>query len=230
MSKGLSLCLALLFAATVVVRADEYKPITNAGASNLMFTFGGLSTLAAGPFLTSTAGGTGSAGITVFGAGYRYFLANELAIRGTLGLVMNSTTTKSSNAGWSDATSSQTGVMIGAGIEKHMAAASAVSAHMGALLGFLMGSSKNTPSHSPTGSESSSTLSGSDLAISVYAGAEWFFNSAMSLGAEYQFGFVTSGSTSKTNSGGTEVSTDGPSQTVIGTNSVNAILNVYIGR
>ena len=230
MSKGLSLCMALLLATALVARADDNKPITNAGASNLMFTFGGLSSLAAGPIITATGGGTGNAGIQVAGVGYRYFLANELALRGTLGLVMSSTTAKSSSTGFSDHTSSGTGVMIGAAVEKHMAAASSVSAHMGALVGFLLGSSKDTPSHASGQSDASTTYKGTDLSLAVYAGAEWFFNSAMSLGAEYQFGFVTSSSTSTYDNGSSSTSTDGPSQTVIGTNSVNAILNVYIGR
>lgn len=230
MSKVLALCVALIIGASVIVRAEDYKPVTNAGAHNLMFTFGGLASMAANPFLTVPAGNANNPILNVFGGGYRYFLANELALRGTLGLVMNSSTTKASNTGWTDATTSATGFLIGAGIEKHFVTTSEVSAHAGASVTFLTGSAKNIASHDPSQQESSTKNSGTDIGIQLYGGMEWFFTSMMSIGAEYQFGYTSSGSSVTSTSGGKETTTDGPSQTAIGTSCVNAILNVFLGR
>ena len=225
MLKRLSLCCALLFTASLLARADDNKPLTNQGASYMGFTVTGLTNMAAGPITTSpirNAGGTGSANIPVYGLGYRLFIANDMAIRATLGVVMSSTTTKGTNGG-ADVTDSKTGLQLGGGIEKHMAATNALSGYMGAQFGYLMGSDKNGTSANST------TNSGHDLTIGVFMGGEWFFHQAMSLAAEYAFGILMSGSTS-TSESTTSTSTDGPSWFAFGTQSVGIGLNVYIGK
>ena len=130
----------LLLTAATAARAQDNTPITNTGARNLMFSFGGLSTMTAGPYLATKAGGTGdSAGlIPTYGIGYRYFLNNNLALRATLGFAMNNNDTKGTN-GNSDATTDATAFGIGAGVEWHMAPVAAVSPYAGAELGFLTG-------------------------------------------------------------------------------------------
>lgn len=226
MLKRLSLCCALLFTASLLARADDNKPLTSQGASYMGFTLTGLTNMAAGPITTSpirNAGGTNTnVNIPVYGLGYRLFISNDMAIRATLGLVMSSTTTKGTDGG-ADVTDSKTGLQIGGGIEKHMAATNALSGYMGAQFGYLLGSDKNGTSSSST------TQSGHDLTIGVFMGAEWFFNQAMSLGAEYAFGMLMSGGTTTTSST-TSVSTDGPTWFAFGTQSVGIGLNVYIGK
>ena len=235
MSKRLTLCCALLCTAALAVRADDHTPITTAGSSYLLFTFVGLGNMAAGP-LQAPANplgvGSSNAGIPVYGAGYRYFIANDLAIRGTVGLALNSRTAKVKDN--TDSTESWTGIQIGAGIEKHMAATSAFSGYMGGGVAFLSGSHKQTPSHASSGQDMPTTTSGSDLSLSVFGGVEWFFTQSISLNAEYDFGAVfSSGSQTTTTSNGTsttQTTNDLPSGTFFGTQSVGVGLNVYIGR
>ncbi|HET7152128.1 MAG TPA: hypothetical protein VFJ29_00025 [Candidatus Kapabacteria bacterium] len=236
MFKRTLMFVVVLLTATVLAYAEDNAPITNSGASNLMFTFGGLSSLAVGSFMNpnNTNGGAGGTAtlIPTYGVGYRYFLSNNMDLRATLGIVLNNTTTKAQASGFSDGTDDKTAFGIGAGIEWHMTPLASVSPYWGAEVGFLTGSDNQTftaPSGVSAGTQKNS---GSTLGISVHAGAEWFFNQAMSLGAEYRFGFTTSSGTvtSQAQGSSTSTSNDSPSVTAIGTNAVSVILNVYLGK
>lgn len=231
MLKRIALCgVALLTVASLTVRAEDTKPITNAGASNISFIFGGLSSLALGPALSQTAGGTGTSVAPVYSVGYRRYIADELALRATLGVTINNQTTTKTN--FTDATDDATAFLIGAGIEKHMGTGP-VSGYFGGQVGFLTGTRK-VVSARPTSSsagESSSTYSGTDILVGGMAGAEWFFNSYMSLACEYQLGLVLSSSKVESVSAGTSnPSQDGPSQTAVGTSVAGMGINIYIGR
>jgi opacity protein-like surface antigen len=212
-------------------------PITNSGASNLMFSFGGLSTMTAAPFLNPLntnggAGGTSGTLIPTYGVGYRYYISNNMALRATLGIVLNNSTVKASASGFSDSTDDKTAFGIGLGLQWNMPHIASVSPYWGVELGFLTGSD-NTTSSAPSGTSAGTfKTSGSTFGVSVHAGAEWFFNSAMSLGAEYRFGFISSSGTitSQPQGSSTSTSTDSPSLTAIGTSAVSVILNVYIGK
>src|SRR5579863_3682696 len=173
MFKRTVMFVVMLFTAAVIARAEDNMPITNSGASNFMFSFGGLGNLAAGPFLTQSAGGTSSSLIPTYGVGYRYFISNDMAIRATLGVVLNNTTNKGLT-GFSDGTNDQTAFGIGAGVQWHMHPMASISPYAGAEVGFLTGSTKVTPSVASGNSAPVTTTSGSDFGISVHAGAEWF--------------------------------------------------------
>ncbi len=231
MLKRIALCgVALLTVASLTVRAEDAKPITNAGASNISFIFGGLSSLALGPALSQTAGGTGTSINPVYAIGYRRFISDGLALRATLGVNVSNQTTTATN--FTDATDDRTAFLIGAGVEKHMGTGP-VSGYFGGQIGYLMGSRKVVAARPSTSSagETSTTYSGSDLLIGAMAGAEWFFNTYMSLACEYQLGVVLSSSKVESVSGGTSNPTqDGPSQTAFGTSAAGMGINIYIGR
>jgi hypothetical protein len=231
MLKRIALCgVALLTVASLVARAEDAKPITNAGASNLSFAFGGLSTLALGPVLSQTAGGTGNGLAAVYSVGYRYFIANEMAVRASFGVTMNNKTATAKDM--TDATDNTTGFLVGVGIEKHMVSGP-ITGFFGGQLGFLSGSRKQVSARATasTAGESSQSSSGTDIVVAGMAGAEFFFNSYMSLGCEYNFGLVLSSSSTESVTNGTSnPAVDGPSQTAIGTNAVGMGINIYIGR
>lgn len=225
MSNRLLLCCALLCATALIARADDNKPITNSGAANLSFTFGGLNTLAAGPIFSGS-----PAAVPVYSVGYRTFIANEMALRASLGLLIGSTTTPSSNTSVTDDKVSRTGLQIGVGIVKFMQATAALSGFMGGQVSYLMGTNKHTPPHATGGTDDFNSSSGNSLGINVMIGGEWFFNQAMSLGAEYQFGFASSSGSSTNSTNGTETTADGESSTFIGTGAASLSLNVYLSR
>ena len=181
--------------------------------------------MAATPIFSNTPQSTA---ITVASAGYRTFISNDMALRAALGLVIGSSSTPAN--GLTDFKVSNTGLQIGVGIMKFMQANAELAGYFGGQLTYLMGTSKNTPSHNPGNTDDFQSNSGSALGIGVMVGGEWFFNTAMSLGAEYQFGFSSTSATRTNNTGGQETKTDGESSTYIGTQTATVTLNVYLSR
>ncbi len=196
--------LLIIVGVTNISRAQDeaniIRPSTKSGSAAWIFSFGGLANLG----MTGVPIADG-----VVGAGMKYYLSDDLALRAILGL----STTSSGDA---DLTKSPTGKNssfgfgIGVGIEMHTRAVYSISPYFGAQLNFATSSSTNSSTTAGTTTETKTSSSG--LGIGVMAGFDYYFTHAIAVGGEYTLGFGTN-SSSRT-AGGT--TTDAPSSSNIG--------------
>lgn len=243
--KRLLVIMTIALCSAGLVRADEGKPMNNQGNMAWLFTFTGLSNFGIGGLFTvnppalnfgNDFHGTGNGNSPLFfansstrvpGVGLRYYLANNMALRGGLGIGILSQSQKNSNSSLSDNTASGMLLGIQAMLEFHMNGLGALSPYLGAGIGFHSGSYTTKTYSSATNSDEMKNSS-SLFNILGACGFEWFFANRMSLGAEYQLGIgMASGSMTDSPSGGTSTTTDAPSSTNIGTNAFSVILSMY---
>lgn len=208
MKKLLVLMCAVLFVGSVSYSQDVVPNLAG-GSKALLFTFGGLNTLAANNF----SGG--------FGA--KYYLSSSMAVRGALQFSSNSTSTPANPAAGDvgvDGSTSNTTIGVGGAIELHMGSGR-VSPYLGAGVGFSTTSteSKNAATATPpaTPTQTTTTNAGGNTTFTVYgiAGFEFFLWKEVSLAGEYRLGFsstsnkdveVTSGTTTNTTKQGSSSS------------------------
>jgi hypothetical protein len=201
------------------------RPNTKAGSAGWVFSFGGLGTfgltqMPIGGSLTLPSGSSSSS-VGVFGAGYKYYLSDDMALRAILGF-----NTSSSGDEAKGGKSSNTSYGIAAGIEMHTHAVYSTSPYFGAQISFAGASNdfKSTPSGGQT---SENKNSGTALGIEVLAGFDWYFTRGIAVGGEYTLGFSTMSGSNTTTSAGTSTTTDAPSSTNIGISNGNVHIIVH---
>ncbi len=202
----------LLVLATVQTFSQE--TFVAAGSKSVLFSFSGLSDLGAGDF----AGG----------AGVKYFLNSQSALRVGLQLTQASTTTPANpptGGVGADGSSSKFGFGLSAALEYHLSA-KRVSPYLGGGISFSTSSDENKglfsgPSGSPIVQTTTKNASG-NTTFSIFGlfGAEYFIADAVSLAAEYQLGYGMTSAKDK------EVSTPGyPTVTTKGESKGSISLN-----
>lgn len=189
--------------------ANIIRPITKQGSAAFLFTIQGLGTFGIG------APGISNGPSMLYGAGFKYFMSDDLALRILLALNSGSVNSNGTNS----VTSTSMDFGIGVGAEMHFRPLYSTSPYVGAQIGF--GSSSTDNGGSGAAQVKSSM---SSFGINVLAGFDWFWTRGLAIGAEYGLGFASS-SASTTSNGTT---TDLPSNTMIGfNNSGNVHLVVY---
>lgn len=197
------------------------RPSTKAGSAAWMFVFGGLSNfgMSALPIVGINAG---SNSVDVYGAGYKYYLSDDMALRAILGFSTTSSgdadVTKSPNG-----KNSSTNYGIAVGLEMHTHAVYSTSPYFGAQIAFGGASADNTRTAGTVTSEAKG--SGTTFGIGVLAGFDWYFTHGIALGAEYNLGFSSSSSSTTSSSGGASTTVDEPSSSTIG---IGASGNVHV--
>ncbi len=204
--------------------ANMARPNTKAGSAAWVFNFGGLSSL--GLFQIPITGfnvagnetGT-NLSTSVYGAGWKYYLSDDLAIRAILGFNTNS----SGNADSAGGKNSNTAFGIAAGIEMHTHAVYSTSPYFGAQISYAMANvDRNVTA---LGEDKTSATF---LGIGVLAGFDWYFTRGIAVGGEYMLGFSTaSSSTVVTPKTGSATTHDNPSATNIGISSGSVHLVVH---
>lgn len=225
---GLALTVTLCTAAY----AQDTKPHTASGDKALLFSingFGdfGVSGSRAGSVPSTLFGiDTIFSGLRiaqpVLGFGMKYYLSDRTALRASVGFGTTTASTPRAND-TTGKTDDVTDLILGVtpGIEFHMVNAGPVSGYLGAFV------SLSTSSHK-TGDEAdtligTTTTSYTSIGGGAVFGVEYFPWSAVSLGAEYQLGILSS-SSSSTNKG---KSKDGKSYLDIGIGAFAVTLGVY---
>ncbi len=210
------------------------RPSTKSGSAAMYFSFGGLSDL--GINGVQLAGllfpGEGTVdGIKVIGAGGKFYISDDLAIRGLLAFA-------TSSKGDADLTKSANGKVsttqfgVGAGIELHTRPVYSISPYFGGQVAFASANQTTTKNLvAKTGGKistlatttSETKLSASGFGIEVLAGFDWYVFRGIAIGAEYGLNFSTASASST--SGGT--TTDVPSATsiAIGVGSVHLLVH-----
>ena len=211
--------LAVVVMANLSVADDGVMPKTKMGDKALLFTINGFGNFGIGNSPVGTVPSYTTAGVlqstNLSGFGMKYYLADNLALRGSLAFGLQSSTTKSA-AG--DNKSSQMMFGLLPGVQYHISRLGPVTAYVGgwAVIGIWSGSS------TPAGG-AESKASGTVFGAGGMLGAEFYPWDNISLGAEYQLGLTAS--SSKVEPAGA-ASQDGPSITNVGINAFAVTLGV----
>ncbi|MBE0572909.1 MAG: outer membrane beta-barrel protein [Ignavibacteriaceae bacterium] len=200
---------------------DGPKPEVRAGAKSFVFQYtpfqSNLEPVYVGT--VSVPDGTISS-IDLVGAGFRYFVTNQIAI----GLGLSFGTSSSSletEAGKSESSATLFGVGVDANY--HLMALYGISPYVGLNVNF--GSLSGTDEFTPEGGVTEETeFSGNGFGVAAQLGFDWFFTEGLSLGGKYALGFRSLGEPEITSEGETE---KGPSSTLFGISTFSVILNVH---
>ncbi len=199
---------------------DIIRPLTKAGSAAFLFTLGGFGTFNIGPPPIGTVTNPNTTPVLVQGAGMKYFLSDDLALRVLLGFGTSSSGADTLPTG------KVTGLNFGiaAAIEYHFRPLYSTSPYVGGGINFATGSITTTRKGLSDGK-----VSGSLFGVGVFAGFDWFFTRGLAIGAEYGLNFTSnSASTTIPNGTGSTV-VDSPSTTAIalglnGAASVHAVV------
>ncbi len=158
--------------------------------------------------------------IDLVGAGFRYFVTNQIAIG--LGLSFGSSSSSlETEAGKSESSATLFG--IGVDANYHLMALYGISPYVGLNVNF--GSLSGTDEFTPEGGATEETeFSGNGFGVAAQLGFDWFFTEGLSLGGKYALGFRSLGEPEITSEGETE---NGPSSTSFGISTFSVILNVH---
>lgn len=184
-----SLVFAMLLTVPSLALAQE-APATGgdtplkAGTMSLVFSFGGFGNagLTGGQFLAGAPvdnngmepmDGLGA----VYGIGGRYYINEQLAVRGTLALQSTSRDVEGNE-------SSYFMLGLGGGVMYHLITAGKVSLYTGGLLGFYTGTVEE---------EGEDDIDITGFGLYGLLGAEYYISANFSIGAEYMLGFTSTG-------------------------------------
>ncbi|HEY6437801.1 MAG TPA: outer membrane beta-barrel protein [Ignavibacteriaceae bacterium] len=157
----------------------------------------------------------------LFGAGFRYFVSDQIAIVGGLSFGTSSSTLEDDN-GMTENSLTVFGISVDANY--HMRSLYSVSPYVGFHInyGLLSGSSDFTPDG---GTVATTDYSGNGVGIAAQFGFDWYFTEGLSLGGKYALGFESLGKPEITDEAGT---VEGPSTTAFGISTFSVILNVHL--
>jgi len=174
--------------------ADIIRPITKQGSAAFLFTLQGLGTFGLG------APSIGSGDVVTAGAGMKYYLNDDLALR--ILLAFNNTSMKNSDASDS-AKPGTTQFGVGIGAEYHFRPLYSTSPYVGGQISFT-----NSATDNDLTGDAKVKTSRNSFAVAALAGFDWFFTRGMAAGAEYQLGFATTGGTVTVGSNSTDLATN----------------------
>jgi len=210
--KKLVLFLLILAIASGISIAGEPKTKTNDRA--FLFSISGLGTFNIGGLPVANIY-QNSTKINLVGIGMKYYIADNMALRGGLNFHYDKTD-KASTA--DSIIISNTYFGFAPGIEYHFVNTGSVTAYVGGEVMFGMTNYKSAPVHQTETGES-----GTLIGVGGLFGVEFFPWDNISLGAEYKLSFSTN--TTTISSGGKDY--DGPTYTNINTDSWAVTLGVY---
>ena len=157
----------------------------------------------------------------LFGAGFQYYVTNQIALVFGLSYGTSSSTLEDDN-GKTENSLTVFGISVDANY--HLNSLYSVSPYVGLHVnyGLLSGSSDFTPDG---GSTLTTDYSGNGVGIAAQFGFDWYFTEGLSLGGKYALGFQSLGKPEITTEDGTE---EGPSSTAFGISTFSVILNVHL--
>ena len=157
----------------------------------------------------------------LFGAGFQYYVTNQIALIFGFSYGSTSSTLEDDN-GKTENSLTVFGISVDANY--HLNSLYSVSPYVGLHVnyGLLSGSSEFTPDG---GSTLTTDYSGNGVGIAAQFGFDWYFTEGLSLGGKYALGFQSLGKPEITTEDGTE---EGPSSTAFGISTFSVILNVHL--
>ena len=201
---------------------DGPKPEVRAGAKSFVFQYTPFQSNLEPVYVgTISLPDDGFASIDLVGAGFRYFITNQIALG--LGLSFgSSSSTLESETGNSETSATLIGVGVDANY--HLMSLYGVSPYIGLNVNF--GTLSGTDEFTPEGGATEETeYSGNGFGVAAQFGFDWFFTEGLSLGGKYALGLRSLGEAEVTSEGETQT---GPSSSSFGISTFSVILNVHI--
>lgn len=198
---------------------DGPKPEVNQGSKSFVFRYTPFQSNF-NPVPVSTVPVYDEANMDLFGAGFRYFVTNEIAVGLGLNFGTGSTTQEFANGDEMESSSTTFGIAVDANY--HFKPLYSVSPYVGINVNF--GSYSSNLKETEEGTTTETDFSGTGLGAGINFGFDWYFTEGLSLGGKYTLGFRSLGNP-EAKSG--NVTVEGPSSTSIGIGSASVILNVH---
>ncbi|NWG29343.1 MAG: outer membrane beta-barrel protein [Ignavibacteriaceae bacterium] len=200
---------------------DGPKPEVRAGAKSLVFHYTPFQSNLEPVYVgTVSVPDQGFTSLDLMGAGFRYFVTNQIAI--ALGLSFG---TSSSSVETETGKSESSSTLFGVGIDAnyHLPSLYSVSPYAGVNVN--LSSLSATEEFTPEGGATETTeYSGSGWGIAAQFGFDWYFTEGLSLGGKYALGLRSLGEPEVVSEGETE---KGPSSTSFGISTISVLLNVH---
>jgi hypothetical protein len=211
---GTSLCLA-----QVNPGYDGPKPEVRQGAKSFVFLYTPFQSNF-NPVYVSSVSDYPNDQIDLYGAGFRYFITNEIA----LGLGLNFGTGSSSQDFGNGNSEEFSGTSFALAVDAnyHLKALYGVSPYLGLNLNF--GTYSTTEEITNNNVTDKTEYSGSGFGFGANFGFDWFFTEGLSLGGRYTLGFRSLGKPEEKTGNTT---TEGGSRSTFGIGSASVILNVH---
>jgi hypothetical protein len=199
---------------------DGPKPEVRAGAKSFVFQYTPFQSNLEPVYVGTISVPDASLSMDLFGAGFRYFVTNQIAIG--LGLSFGtSSSSLESETGSSE--SSRTLVGVGVDANYHLRSLYGVSPYIG--LNVNWGSLSRTDEVTPEGGATEETeYSGNGFGVAGQIGFDWYFTEGISLGGKYSLGYSSLGEAEVTSEGETQT---GPSSSLFGISTFSVILNAH---
>jgi hypothetical protein len=200
---------------------DGPKPEVRTGAKSFVFMYTPFQSKLEPVYVgTVSVPDQGFTSLDLMGAGFRYFVTNQIAI--ALGLSFG---TSSSSVETETGKSESSSTLFGVGIDAnyHLPSLYGVSPYIGANVN--LSSLSATEEFTPEGGATETTeYSGSGWGISAQFGFDWYFTEGLSLGGKYALGLRSLGEPEVVSEGETE---KGPSSSSFGISTISVLLNVH---
>ena len=200
---------------------DGPKPEVRAGAKSFVFQYTPFQSNLEPVYVgTVSVPDDAISSLDLFGAGFRYFITNQIALG--LGLSFgSSSSTLESETGKSESSATLFG--LGLDANYHLMSLYGVSPYIGLNVNF--GTLSGTNEVTPEGEATETTeFSGNGFGVAGQIGFDWFFTEGISLGGKYALGFRSLGEAEITSEGETQ---KGPSSSAFGISTFSVILNAH---
>ena len=217
---SLTLLVATLSIAQVNKNYDGPKPEIVKGSRSFVFRYTPFQSNF-DPAYVSTVSVFEADNMDLFGAGFRYFFTNQIAVVLGLNFGTGSTSQEFQNGDKAETSSSTFGLSIDGNY--HLKALYSVSPYFGVNLNF--GNYSSTVELTEDGTTTKTEFSGSGFGIGINFGFDWYFTEGISLGGKYTLGYRSLGKPEE-KTGNTTV--EGQSSSSFGVGSASVILNVHL--
>jgi hypothetical protein len=201
---------------------DGPKPEVEKGAKSFIFQYTPFQSNLEPVYVgTTSIPYEGLASLDLFGAGFRYFITDQIALGLGLSFGTSSSTIESDEAK-DESTITAFGIALDANY--HLKSLYSVSPYVGLNINY--STISGTDDYTPTGEATVTTdYSGNGFGVAAQFGFDWYFTEGLSLGGKYALGFRSLGAP-ETTSGDQTVK--GPSSTQFGISTFSVILNVHM--
>lgn len=210
---------AALTFAQVNSNYDGPKPEVREGSKSFVFRYTPFQSNF-DPAYVSTVSTYPNNSMSLYGAGFRYFVTNEIAVGLGLNFGTGSSTQDLPNGNSTKNSSTSFGLSVDGNY--HLKALYSVSPYVGVNLNF--GTYSTTVEQTVNNVTDKTELSGTGFGVGINFGFDWYFTEGLSLGGKYTLGFQSLGKPEQKQG---NVTVEGPSSSTFGIGSASVILNVH---
>ncbi len=198
---------------------DGPKPEVREGSKSFVFRYTPFQSNF-NPVSVSTVSVYPNSSMDLYGAGFQYFVTNEIAVGLGLNFGTGSATQEFPNGNSTKNSSTSFGLSVDGNY--HLKALYGVSPYVGLNLNF--GTNSSTVEQTVNNVTDKTELSGTGFGAGINFGFDWYFTEGLSLGGKYTLGFQSLGKPEQKQG---NVTVEGTSGSTFGIGSASVILNVH---